>query len=449
MPGPISRFDVPLRDSLVHMGIHEFRPGQHDEACAIQKAFGVYKDAEFARFIQWPEALNESTPDLPCSLPLRGQLHKFLHRNHYAAEDDACDYFFQFEITPGIRKYFAIRVAGVGILYLKRMCMGWKASMAIAQDASNAIARHCERIAEFAGDNMPYADNFLIGSPTRRGFHAMAKAWRKTKSLVNLRTKKDDLEGDMNTSLTSLGLHWDFTHKTLQATRTTMRTLIEYKEKLSSASFREVFHIFGVCNYTRYMMDIPTYRYQPFMMWYRRACSKLAAHPEKWDSPSLLPTSSHKALCKLIADIGAPRLILDEQEMWQASIYTDASNTGGGFVLTDPASMSRGWRWSDTQLNELPDIHHKEAMALLVGVKAALELLPNGTHITAYIDNSILHWNWRGKRAADPRMAKILDELTDILEDHKMMLTTKWIPHTQILRTAYPGWTKHKGPKKE
>jgi len=116
LPGPLSTLTPTLATSLMGMGIHRTRPSSHDEACTVGKLFGVYKDESFARLIQWPKELNESTPDLLCALPTRHDIHQFILQNSYMDEDDGRDYFFQFAMADDIHRHFAARVRGIGIL---------------------------------------------------------------------------------------------------------------------------------------------------------------------------------------------------------------------------------------------------------------------------------------------------------------------------------------------
>jgi len=426
IPGPLSSLSPELTNSLMDMGIHESRPSNHNEACSVQKLFGVYKDAEHARLIQWPRELNMSTPDLPCALPKRADIHRFISRNAVMDEDDGRDYFYQFELAPGIRKYFAARVSKIGTVYLTRMCMGWKASMAIAQDASNILARNTERLANSRGDCMPYADNFIFGAPTTEDFDAVRKAWSSTIRNANVLTKNAHISP--RTAKDCLGLHWDLTRKTLQASKHACEILRTAAPDLKTATFREVFTFFGVCNYARYMMDLPNFRYQNFMLWFRRASTTLAERPHRWDNPAHLPPKAAQSLRRLARDIARPRKVTDSATPHDALLYSDASDSGGGFVICDPATINKGWRWSTAQLRKFPHIHQKEALALVSAVHAAVDILPPGSKILALVDNQVLHWNWSGKKAADPVMANILNELHQTLESKSLTLVTQWIP---------------------
>jgi len=80
LPGPLSSLGPTLTTSFLDMGIHVPRPSGHNEPCAVQLLFGVYKDEQHARLIQWPETLNRTTPDLTCALPLRKEIHGFINR---------------------------------------------------------------------------------------------------------------------------------------------------------------------------------------------------------------------------------------------------------------------------------------------------------------------------------------------------------------------------------
>jgi len=295
--------------------------------------------------------------------------------------------------------------------------MGWKASMAIAQNASNVMAKHTERLANHHGRCMPYADNFLFGASTLTNFDHLRTAWATTRTEASLLTKNGNLRP--NEEKDALGLHWHLREKTLRATTRVSVTLADALRLLKEATFREVFMMFGIANYARYMMDLPSFRYQNFMMWFRRASATLARDDTAWDRPAHLPHSATRSLRRMIRDIGKPRRVCDTARPHDAILYSDASDTGGGFIVCDPATQ---------QLHDFPHIHQKEALALASGVKAAMEILPDGSKILAMVDNQVLDFNWRGRKSSDPIMATILHDLHNTLEARSFTLQTQWIP---------------------
>jgi len=254
----------------------------------------------------------------------------------------------------------------------------------------------------------------------------MCDAWEDTKAEANLLTKVKRMVP--KTEKECLGLHWNLRDKTLMASSKAIDAIHDAMRFLEVATFREVFMIFGICNYARYMMSLPSFRYQHFMLWFRRAGTLLANNEQAWDQPARLPRSAARSIRRLARDIGKPRRVTNPHAMHDACLYSDASESGGGFIICDPATVSHGWKWTAQQQEQFPHIHQKEALALVSAVKAALEMLPNRSKIRALVDNQVLDWNWTGQKAADPIMASILDGLQRVLDQRECTLDTQWIP---------------------
>ena len=358
-------------------------------------------------------------------MPDRETIHKFIRDHNFADEDDAKDYFYQFPLDKNIQPYFATRIEGVGVCQLTRLCMGWRTSMAIAQSASNLLCRAVNNDVT-SPDIKAHADNFILGASTKEEFHNLISEWKKVMQQANIPTKRME-ELKPRQSLHWLGLLIDLQHKTIRAKPDSISKLKRAFQIMSQegATFRQIFKIFGASNYARHMMGIPLFRYRFFMSWFARKATMLHLHPDRWDQKADIPISALRDLRKMINDIGKPTEV--KQKMHKTiDLWTDASTYGGGYMILGTRPERHAWEWSHRE-KEAP-IHRLEAIALLRGVEATIRSTAEPVEIIGYCDNQVVVHCWDRYRARDPSLAKILDQIYNILRRSDFILTTKWVP---------------------
>eukprot|EP00757_Euglenozoa_sp_SAG-D1_P022206 gene22206-1304_t len=424
LPGKISTFESPLKESIKEMNILTPR-NDRTETCSVNHAFGVYKDEDYARFILHPKELNKTSPSPPIEMPTRDVIHEFIREHQFADEDDARDYFYRFPLHEGIQKHFATRIAGLGILYLTKLCMGWRTSMAIAQSASNLLCR----AANDGNQNtniVAHADNFILGAKSKSEFWTLQRKWKRTMHMANISTKRmEDLKPRQ--SLQWLGLLIDLKFKTIRAPVETVKALHTAFEILDQrgGTYRDIYKIFGAANYARHMMGLPLFQYRFFMRWFSRKAIMLASYPERWDQKANLSTAARRDLKRLIGDIAKP---LEVKRKFKESIevYTDASTTGGGYMVMGPRFQMHGWKWTPQQAKQA--IHRLEGLAMFEGVKAAVHGSPHPQTIIAYVDNTVVVNCWDKYRARDPYLARILDWVYHFIRKRGYEMNTVWVP---------------------
>lgn len=265
-----------------------------------------------------------------------------------ASSCDGKSYFYQFPLAPGIARYFRARLGAlrghVTEVCLKRMPMGWSFSPAIAQRVANVLVRDL---------GIAWVDDFIIGG-TRQEYAAKRSEFLRRLRRYNVEVDDDSLEP--SESFEALGMEFDLRKKVYRvkpawaAKREAVWRDILQRSKEGSATFREVFELFGGLIWSDYVMCRP--------LWLRAealaALRALAKDVEReYDKKVKLPAYAHANTEDWIAETirnpwSAPHTRIRPSQAHEL-LFSDASSTGGAWIRIFKGQVVDGDAWQHKQ----------------------------------------------------------------------------------------------------
>jgi len=424
VPGPKARLSATHARDAMNMGIFDTLRAAHVRArirCHVCPAFSVFKSPELARLILWPRHLNH----MPCGdmrLADRAAIHSLVRRFRYMCDDDGDNAFYRFPLHPDIRHEFCARIRGFGIVQLNAMCMGWSCSMAPCHSAFEVIAKHAQGDDPDVGTET-YADNTALAGTSFAAVRRLICRWQHSARRAGMPMKNRWLQPKQRSVW--LGLLLDLRRKTIGVPPTTLRAIRSAIDTMahSAVSYRYAWAVIGRINYYLYMMDIPLFRYANFTRWCSRIGRMLHERSDLWDRKAVIWPALVKDLTALGDDISFPSPIRDDPTT-TTTLYSDASLSGGGFIILGDRPTCASWRW--THYGD--PIHRLEALAALRAVESCLATSAPGTHLHLLCDNSVVVHCWQKGRARDSRLAATLEQIRRQVSHHGCSLSMTWIP---------------------
>jgi hypothetical protein len=394
---PISRGMFRQRQSLLAFDTAEDAPDARQ--IYTMKVFLTPKKNGKGRLVVDCRRLNdcmEAPGDM--GLPVMGELIRKILGWNYAAQSDAVSYFYQFEVHPGIRDYFRVRLGGqrgyIAEMRMKRMAMGWKYAPRIAQTVANILVQE---------DGAAWVDNFFVGGTTLGEFTTRRKAFLERVKRYNVEV--DDTEMLPQSTLLALGLEFDLEKKVYRLDPAWVAKRVELltSDTQTTRSYREWYQIYGALVWASYVLEKPLYAHAEALA----ALSSLAKEVGgRWEDPAALPSYAQKDLADWSTEVReagtewvAPTRPMDESvvnESWGSMdplqhpdsphakklVFNDSSGDAAAWAAVVDGLIVDGQQW---KRNGGEDIFLGELDALLTAYEANS---PTDRYIT---DNRGLH----------------------------------------------------------
>eukprot|EP00757_Euglenozoa_sp_SAG-D1_P018463 gene18464-98_t len=106
-----------------------------------------------------------------------------------------------------------------------------------------------------------------------------------------------------------------------------------------------------------------------------------------WRSSMGIAQAAMRDLKKLIADIQIP-LEVEQLHDDTVEVYTDASTSGGGYLIVGSEVEAYAWPWSPWEKKQR--IHRLEGIAMEKGVNAAISKRDQPVNVVAHVDNQVV-----------------------------------------------------------
>ena len=287
----------------------------------------------------------------------------------HGAKTDGVGYFYQFVLNPQLRPFFRTRLAGkargeIRSMLFKRMPMGWKYSPWIAQQTSNFLVRGCGRA---------WLDDFIIGGKTKADFSVARTTFLKRVKRYNVKIDNEALEP--TTQLAALGLYFDLQRGRYRIDSEWIQRRREVFERPRSEpqTIRSVLELFGTLIWASHVCCRPLWEHAEAM-----ACLSAAAKACEGDYERMwtIPQYAQKDIDEWIRQVTKNDWVTREDVVRRPQdehyIFSDASDTGGGFVevLKGAIVASDSWRRSGGE-----HIFLAETEALAAGGKHTADVL--------------------------------------------------------------------------
>jgi hypothetical protein len=352
----------------------------HDEG-PVRGYVHVYKLKEIkkgirrGRLIVHPPELNEITKgwlQMP-NLPGIEDIMKMVVGASTLGTIDLVSFFHQLLLPKCVRNFFAFTFKGK-VYRMKVLPMGWTLSPAIAQYVLTAACQPQKPLV--------YMDDVLVDG---KEFGPLLKALQHRFTVGETQVP--------GTTQTYLGVTVCAESKTLGICRKTRDKILLLSRKDTTFSLRAIWKSVGLLQHAHYVQGLPNgdlgkvFRLRPtppttardWTDFFRRNATKK------------LVTAVQVALNRVLtlpprSCIAAVRPSPTSSNGWW-HLFTDASNTGGGVVLTrrlsDKALLAYGWEWSSKE--KKLHINTLEAMACERGLRDVGKLL--GGHVVCWVDS--------------------------------------------------------------
>eukprot|EP00757_Euglenozoa_sp_SAG-D1_P010393 gene10393-3197_t len=424
---PFSPFTSTQVQDLLDSGL--FAPERHP--VLIMTAFPVPKDESRARIVQDARRINDYMRLPPRSdLPGRADIEHFVRQAEYGFEADGRQFFFQFPLHPEISRWFCIRLRSKRTWRLKRMCMGWSYSMAIAQRASSMIVQATIQGRQRAA-GLAYADNFIIGADTLSHTQSLVPRLQHVATGVGC-TLKDPTE--VSHVMNVLGLRLNLRDKSVQISTESRDKIIRRTARVAQPghTYLRVWKLLGTLFWASHHLRHPLCEYPNLMKWIRRRSRFLVSDTRHFTRKAHWYPTAHTELITLAeAILDSPPVPVPPDPNTLAErtfeLWTDASLSGGGVIACGPRrTTNRAWAWTQRQKRTL-NIHLMEARALRRGVHIMLAMLEPGDHILAKVDNTPVVFATTKQLSKDPRLNVIIADVLRALKVAKVHMTVQYV----------------------
>jgi hypothetical protein len=403
--------------TLVERGYAE-ECSEDEDGLVFAATFSVDEDRKLRRrVINHTGQINDAAPVAVIALPSLKDIRRAAAKATHAFTADARCWYYQFEVRPELRKFFAFRAGGKAYK-LCRMPMGASFSCAIGHFVTAMIADMAAR--GTGATHLAYIDNYaFFGSreqceAARRNLLALA---------VQFNVSLDEFTASQSI-VTFVGYEIDLLRRTI-------RNSLQVVEKVATvefgrcATYREVLAALGrILGAARLHPWLLSHGY--YILKYHRRVSSLAAR-RGFDS-SCVPWPSLSRKIQYFMDCIAKRLTesLDTKPLIEVIVASDASDYGLGWSVFEVASgnFSHGAREFSTWEADR-NIAVREALALEEAVSAAKQRY-NPTSLRLLVDNTTVFWGLKHGYAVNREVNSSLCRLWSLLDG--CAVDPWWVP---------------------
>lgn len=380
--------------------------------------FVVPKGDGGVRLIGDARPLNQAM-DPPPRFGLPG-LHEVLLmvlRFEWMVELDLKNFFYQIPIHPGIRRFFGART-GAARFVCKVLVMGWSWAPAVACAISRAVIR------PFGLAMIVYVDNILVGASTRRCLRSLLRKFRRLCTWLGLIVKSWPRSSRY---VTFLGLQldprkkrWRLSPEWAAKAAALVRGALGHRGPLPVSTW---FRVVGVVVYAA-SMTTGCAQVWEVLSWASRLGRRIAAGELQWSSDVSPWRRVAAALRRVVRDL--------EENPWhqvprifrEVTVFTDASNLGGGWLVHARCPVARAWRFPDPSAH----IYAKEMHAALDALRFLLESGVRNALVHLYVDNEAVEGNLRRMYGPHPWVNRALALVGDRLRESEIVLCVHRVP---------------------
>lgn len=428
VPGPKSAITEAMVAQCVEAGVAVVKR-RSDEVGAVLKLFDVPKSSpEVRRLIVDGRPVNTAQGDAPTfRLPTPRSLAEMLLLSgaRAAVKVDFAGYFHQFPMDPAAQSFFTFRVGQRWYRWC-RMPMGWNRAPLIAQLSSEVLlgdllgregAAWIDDLVVCGSDGGDVKGKlgYLLGRVDRAGVEVNQ---RKSRMEPAARLEYAGIEWDLEAGKMRLPGEW----------RVKTVAVVAALRAETRPTLRKVWGVVGKVVWITYALEVRLCRMAGLVDWVRVQAAKLSRGALAWDGAVTVSDafwSDVAWLEKWYVQSDAwhvPRPLAPE--MWDAAVWTDASEQGWG-VVWQSGGGKRAWEeWGEWARRE--HIFVLELRAAERGVKAALAA--GARSVALFVDNAAVQGVLARGHSAHRLANEILVRLFDELERKGAVLVTTWIP---------------------
>ena len=284
-------------------------------------------------------------------------LKRCIHRGTYAASIDMRAFYFQFQLHAAVRRFFPIKV-GDQFYQPTRCCMGFKASVSIAQSFMRVMVRR----AGIADDECDiYIDNVAIwGSVTRvrQAYADLLRVLRSAGVEVGAVSEGPTIE--------HRGMVMNFEQKLVNIKPSFVAKLAQ-RVAVSTGSWAQLRSLIGMVTYGLQVLGVPLGSiFHVFKFWVRHIHTPVSTKVELWHTSQIEWNEALRQIMDSVLHDGVP--VMPEYET-DTFVVTDASLQGGAGVTAGILVIDGRIEWFSTPGHRCSDIATLETMAVLEAVR--------------------------------------------------------------------------------
>ena len=371
---------------LQHQIIRRLRPGE--KLVRTGKLFEVVEEKATGerrlRIIFWPMQLNdEFWARFEKDMHLSDVFDRCaeVHAGDAAACFDLTCSFFQFALAEEVQLYYGF-VAPDGTEYaFTRMVMGGVPSAEVCDVALKILAYTQRDVV-----TTTHIDNVrFVG--TKEEVAAAAKEFRRRCDQCRV-TLNDEPENEVHSAGKFLGIHFDYSAKTVALSPKTRHKLQQWMLELDRLTLGDIASLFGQLMWASSVTGFNIADVYHSVKFFRRRLSLLHRNPDAENMPTTVWPCIRSQLEQwlLALAVSPPRTPNTYCEVPQVTLFTDASLTGWGGVLFDHHTgewreVGGKWKYDGRHINQL------EMEAVRQVVEAFLPRLV-GRHVHLLVDNT-------------------------------------------------------------
>lgn len=403
---------------LLSAGILQAVHGQNDSK-AFVKIFSVPEPSKKRRrLIIEPRSLNIAyrhtmstapTSVVKMELPSLSDIERLVATSEAIRCIDFKSYYYQFSLGEDVKKYFRAVINGE-LYQVAVLPQGACFSCALAQNTTLAIARknsigaQSQIIEGNQSTALVYIDN-IFWTANQQAFDSCGF----------------DIGYDVTLSTGKiLGVVFDCQNKSVDITEKLRSQIDRYIRVLARVTIRDIFVLFGAINFAARVLHRAMCKYRPAMLIFTQICrSFMLGHVEL--STNLVDSEFYRQYGRFTAlrdaVAGWSSAIIQDQPP-TITVFTDASNVGGAYVVTglDDSIRIFSWKWSSVIGSNT--INVRELLAILFAVRTYHNF---GVHIVT--DSQVAYLALKKGWSASENINKLVGKILSCLPK-----SISWIP---------------------
>ena len=367
------------------------------KGCCLHSAFCVpkRKPGEL-RFILACQRLNQAMAHIklpPCQFPSYTMIVDTVLSGAFFCEFDFKSWFFQFNIEPAARPFFAFRCNNA-ILWMTRLAMGYRASPQLGQAVTRCLG--AEAVANTQAEHISWLDNTVfvadsaeILNRVKSNFEAICARY----GVIIGDTSPISRQGTM------LGLHFDCIHKRWKMDPAWVEKLkgsLQISMLEAAMPLRFWWRMCGLILWRVYALQLHLYEQASLLSWMSEVSKDGVLSYESWSREVTLPLNVRASMQDSLG-----QLLQNPWRIWsppptdRGTAHTDASLTGWCFIVNrDGKTITRWGLFTENWLHE--DIAVLEMYAFYRMVMHICEdMHMQGVRWRVGVDNTAVIGAWR------------------------------------------------------
>lgn len=421
--------------------------------CYLGAAFSVMEHLKGRRrFIYWPRRLNQILKDLLGykfgeELPEVFDISSDVHKGNFSAAYDLTTSFFQVEIPPEARRFFAFKDENGKVWQMTRMPMGWSVAVEIMHLITRTIAGDAGVLWDALSAPQPkvhvtcFVDNFRHVSTDAAEVDKARVASLARCSAARVTLNKEECNSTLSKHC-FCGQMFDFAAKTVCLKTSFVDKLL--LNDLATMTYRDLRCLYGRLEFASTVLGISPAKFHWAFKFFRRKMAAEAAGTINLDDPVEWWASARKqfAAWRFEALANRPRFPPTELpfDAPHFLLFTDASSVGYGAVLVNCLTNQIscfGERW-EPGLEEL-HINAKELEAVTRGIAYFRQHFPShvATRLLIYIDNTTAKRVLETHRTRGDQLHHVLLRFNMVVQDLNIMHEIRYI-RTDLMPADQP-----------